>query len=70
MLPDKAIGKLLRKARRAKDWSIDDLCAKLKDTSTATVSRLENGLKNLEEVERLLEICEILEIPKDEILGE
>ncbi len=69
MLPDKAIGKLLRKARKAKRLTIEDLVVKLGgDTSSATISRLENGKAPLRETERLLEICDALDIPKEEIL--
>ncbi len=62
----KIIGKRLKEARRKKGLTQDELSEKL-DLSIAYLSRLENGTGKIN-LNRLLQICNILEVSAGEIL--
>lgn len=61
------IGERLKKARKAKKLTQEDLAEKL-DVSIAFLSRIERGSSQVN-LKRLTQICEILEISEGDILN-
>lgn len=60
------IGERLKKARKEKNMTQEELAEKL-DISIAFLSRVERGNSKIN-LKRLTQICEILDIPEGEIL--
>ena len=61
------IGARLKKARKAKGLTQEELAEKL-DVSIAFLSRIERGSSNIN-LKRLNEVCEILDVSEGEILN-
>lgn len=61
------IGSRIKKARKAKNMTQDELSEKL-DVSIAFLSRIERGTSQIN-LKRLTQICEILEVTEGDILN-
>jgi tetratricopeptide (TPR) repeat protein len=60
------IGRVIRKKRKERGWSLDNVANMTSDLSRSTVSNIERGFSGVKE-EKIIEYCNILRIPYDQL---